>query len=95
MSNLILMNPLKALKTEIYKIIRHIRCIQIHKHIKCILFICFHYIKGGKFSMMIGIFSYLADITTDKERTYRIGLISIVYTVSVPFGMAFSGILLR
>lgn len=45
--------------------------------------------------MMIGIFSYLADVTTEKERTYRIGLISIVYTISVPFGMAFSGILLR
>lgn len=50
---------------------------------------------GGKYSMMIGIFSYLADVTTEKERTYRIGLISIVYTISVPFGMAFSGILLR
>lgn len=45
--------------------------------------------------MMVGIFSYMADITTESERTVRIGIISLVYSVGVPFGMAFSGILLR
>lgn len=45
--------------------------------------------------MMVGFFSYIADITTEKERTVRIGIISLVYSVGVPFGMAFSGILLR
>lgn len=45
--------------------------------------------------MMVGIFSYMADITKECERTVRIGIISLVYSVGVPFGMAFSGILLR
>lgn len=45
--------------------------------------------------MMVGFYSYIADITTEKERTVRIGIISLVYSVGVPFGMAFSGILIR
>lgn len=45
--------------------------------------------------MMVGIFSYLADVTTEKERTFRIGIVSLVFSLAVPFGMAFSGILLR
>lgn len=45
--------------------------------------------------MMVGFYSYIADITTEKERTVRIGIISLVYSVGIPFGMAFSGILIR
>lgn len=44
---------------------------------------------------MVGIFSYIADITKESDRTVRIGIISLTYSVGVPFGMAFSGILLR
>lgn len=50
---------------------------------------------GSHFTMMVGIFSYIADITKESERTVRIGIISLVYSVGVPFGMAFSGILLK
>ncbi|XP_055299997.1 proton-coupled folate transporter-like [Sitodiplosis mosellana] len=52
-------------------------------------------ITGSDSTMLVGIFSYMADITNEKERTFRIGIISLVYSVSVPFGMAFSGILLE
>lgn len=45
--------------------------------------------------MMVGIFSYMADITKECERTVRIGIISLTYSVGMPFGMAFSGILLK
>lgn len=45
--------------------------------------------------MMVGIFSYIADITKESDRTVRIGIISLTYSVGVPFGMAFSGILLK
>lgn len=45
--------------------------------------------------MMVGIFSYMADITKEHERTVRIGIISLVYSVGVPFGMAFSGLLIK
>lgn len=50
---------------------------------------------GSHYTMMVGIFSYIGDITKESERTVRIGIISLTYSVGVPFGMAFSGILLR
>lgn len=52
-------------------------------------------VSGSHFTMMVGIFSYMADITKESERTVRIGIISLTYSVGVPFGMASSGILLR
>lgn len=52
-------------------------------------------ITGSHFTMMVGFYSYIADITTEKERTVRIGIISLVYSIGIPFGMAFSGILIR
>lgn len=45
--------------------------------------------------MMVGVYSYMADITKESDRTVRIGIITLVDTLSVPFGMAFSGILLK
>lgn len=45
--------------------------------------------------MFMGIFSYIADITTDKERTLRIGIVHLCLLLGVPIGMAFSGILLK
>lgn len=50
---------------------------------------------GSHFTMMVGIFSYMADITKESERTVRIGIISLTYSVGIPFGMAFSGILIK
>lgn len=55
----------------------------------------FFNVSGSHFTMMVGIFSYMADITKESERTVRIGIISLTYSVGVPFGMASSGILLR
>ncbi|XP_031624861.1 solute carrier family 46 member 3 isoform X2 [Contarinia nasturtii] len=52
-------------------------------------------ITGSHFTMMVGIFSYMADITKERDRTVRIGIISLVYSVGMPFGMAFSGILIK
>lgn len=54
-----------------------------------------HFFLGSHFTMMVGIFSYMADITKESNRTVRIGIISLTYSVGVPFGMAFSGILLK
>lgn len=45
--------------------------------------------------MMVGVFSYMADITNESERTVRIGIITLVYAISVPLGMAISGVLLK
>jgi PCFT/HCP family folate transporter-like MFS transporter 1/3 len=48
---------------------------------------CFFFLKG--------VFSYIADITTEEERTLRIGIVNLCFSLGVPIGMAFSGILLK
>lgn len=45
--------------------------------------------------MLIGVFSYIADITTEEERTLRIGVVSLCVSSLIPLGIASSGILLR
>lgn len=45
--------------------------------------------------MMMGVFSYIADVTTSEERTMRIGVVNLCLSLGVPIGMAFSGILLK
>lgn len=42
-----------------------------------------------------GVFSYIADITTEEERTLRIGIVNLCFSLGVPIGMAFSGVLLK
>lgn len=44
---------------------------------------------------MLGNYSYIASITTEKERTARIGFITLIYSLGIPFGMALSGILIK
>lgn len=45
--------------------------------------------------MMMGVFSYVADMTTAADRTLRIGIINLCLSLGMPLGLAFSGILLR
>lgn len=52
-------------------------------------------LTGGWFTMFMGVFSYIADITTEEERTLRIGILNVCFSLGVPIGMAFSGILLK
>ncbi|XP_018800465.1 PREDICTED: solute carrier family 46 member 3 [Bactrocera latifrons] len=52
-------------------------------------------LSGGWFTMLMGVFSYIADITTEEERTLRIGILNVCFSVGVPIGMAFSGLLLK
>lgn len=55
----------------------------------------FNGLSGSWFNMMLGVFSYIADVTTEEERTYRIGIVNLFITLGVPAGTAFSGVLLR
>ncbi|XP_063974474.1 probable peptidoglycan muropeptide transporter SLC46 [Diachasmimorpha longicaudata] len=50
-------------------------------------------ITGGWFTMFMAIFSYIGDITTVESRTLRIGAVNVFLSLSVPIGMALSGIL--
>lgn len=52
-------------------------------------------ITGGWFTMFMGVFSYIADVTTEEQRTLRIGIVNLFYSVGVPVGAALSGILVR
>lgn len=52
-------------------------------------------LTGGWFTMFVGVFSYIADVTTDEQRTLRIGIVNLFYSVGVPVGAALSGILVK
>ncbi|XP_013098104.1 tetracycline resistance protein, class A [Stomoxys calcitrans] len=52
-------------------------------------------LSGGWFVMLMGVFSYIADITTEEERTLRIGILNVCFSVGVPIGTALSGVLLK
>uniref|UniRef100_A0A1B6E1L9 Major facilitator superfamily (MFS) profile domain-containing protein n=1 Tax=Clastoptera arizonana TaxID=38151 RepID=A0A1B6E1L9_9HEMI len=50
-------------------------------------------VTGGLMCIEIAIFSYVSDITTEDERTFRIGLVSTLITITQPFGSYFSAII--
>lgn len=50
---------------------------------------------GGWMTMFMAVFSYVADITTIKTRTLRIGVVNVFCSVGIPIGTALSGILYR
>lgn len=52
-------------------------------------------LTGGWFTMFMGVFSYIADVTTEEQRTLRIGVVNLFYSLGVPVGAALSGILVR
>lgn len=49
--------------------------------------------SGGWFSLFLGIYSYIGNITDEKTRTVRIGAIHTLYTISFCVGTSLSGIL--
>lgn len=50
---------------------------------------------GGWYTLLLGTYSYLSDITTKETRTFRLGILSLCMTVSFPIGMGLSGVLLK
>lgn len=50
-------------------------------------------LTGGWFTMFMGIFSYVADITTVESRTLRIGAVNVFVSLGIPIGTALSGVL--
>lgn len=51
-------------------------------------------ITGGWFTNFIGVFSYIGDITTEENRTYRVGLVNMFMSLGYPIGSALSGVML-
>lgn len=52
-------------------------------------------LTGGYFTNFVGMFSYIGDITTTEERTYRVGIVNLCMSVGYPLGSALSGVLLK
>uniref|UniRef100_S4PBU9 Adenylate cyclase n=1 Tax=Pararge aegeria TaxID=116150 RepID=S4PBU9_9NEOP len=50
-------------------------------------------LAGGRVSMTMAVYSYVTDITSDSERTFRLGIITAILTLSRPIGLALSGIM--
>ncbi|XP_011502116.1 PREDICTED: solute carrier family 46 member 3-like [Ceratosolen solmsi marchali] len=50
-------------------------------------------LTGGWFTMIMGTFSYIGDITSVESRTVRVGAVNSFLSLGVPVGMALSGVL--
>lgn len=55
----------------------------------------FESITGGWCVAFFTMFAYISAITTEKTRTFRMGLINFSLTVGFPIGMGISGVLLK
>lgn len=51
-------------------------------------------ITGGYFTNFVGVFSYIGDVTTTEERTFRLGIVNLCMMLGYPLGSALSGVLL-
>ncbi|RVE42131.1 hypothetical protein evm_013219 [Chilo suppressalis] len=48
---------------------------------------------GGLPVAIMGAYSFIADVTTPEERTFRIGVVAVIVTLGIPLGTAISGVL--
>ncbi|XP_052738568.1 proton-coupled folate transporter-like isoform X2 [Bicyclus anynana] len=67
---------------------------QISVEVTMFLEALFPAITGGWVLVYLGVFSYIGDITDEKSRTFRVGLVNLCLTAGIPIGTALSGILL-
>ncbi|XP_022112618.2 proton-coupled folate transporter [Pieris rapae] len=52
-------------------------------------------LAGGRVAMTMAVYSYITDITSESERTFRLGIITAILTLSRPIGLALSGIMTK
>ncbi|XP_072942794.1 lysosomal proton-coupled steroid conjugate and bile acid symporter SLC46A3-like [Epargyreus clarus] len=52
-------------------------------------------LAGGRVAMTTAVYSYMTDITSESERTFRLGIITAILTLSRPIGLALSGIMTK
>lgn len=48
-------------------------------------------LAGGRVAVTMAVYSYVTDITSESERTFRLGIITATLTLSRPIGLALSG----
>ncbi|XP_028169920.1 proton-coupled folate transporter-like isoform X1 [Ostrinia nubilalis] len=52
-------------------------------------------LAGGRVAMTMAVYSYITDITSATERTFRLGIITAILTLTRPVGLALSGYMTR
>ncbi|GBP09740.1 hypothetical protein EVAR_81032_1 [Eumeta japonica] len=52
-------------------------------------------LAGGRVVMTMAVYSYVTDITSDAERTFRLGIVTAILTLSRPVGLALSGVVTK
>ncbi|KAJ0174136.1 hypothetical protein K1T71_010282 [Dendrolimus kikuchii] len=52
-------------------------------------------LAGGRVAMTMAVYSYITDITSESERTFRLGIVTAILTLSRPIGLALSGIMIK
>ncbi|KAG6464547.1 hypothetical protein O3G_MSEX014586 [Manduca sexta] len=52
-------------------------------------------LSGGFSILLLGVFSYIADVTTAEARTFRMGMLAIIVPLCSIFGQSINGILLN
>lgn len=67
----------------------------IHHKVALIDFKSFCIIIGGWSLMIMAVYSYISEVSSVEQRTLRVGILNLCIALSVPLGMAFSGILLE
>lgn len=52
-------------------------------------------VTGGLPVLMVAIFAFVGDISTVKNRTVRVGFVSLIFSITITIGTALSGIMFR
>lgn len=52
-------------------------------------------LTGGWFTMFMGVFSFMGDVTTVEKRTLRIGIVNVICSLGIPIGLALSGVMYK
>lgn len=52
-------------------------------------------LTGGWFTLFMGVFCYIGDVTTVETRTLRIGIVNVFCSLGLPIGIALSGVLYK
>lgn len=68
---------------------------EIPVEVTMFLEVIFPAVTGGWVMVLMGVFSYISDITSEENRTFRVGLVNLCMTAGVPLGTALSGVLLK
>lgn len=92
---IILLPIFGELLTSISNIINVYFYYEIPVHVTVFMETIFGALTGSWVTMFLGVFSYISDITSEEDRTFRVGLVNFCMTVGLPIGIGLSGFLLQ